>query len=164
MFLCTKLTHLYFIVSFFLLMCNSISLKMNKFLKIKVLRKALFAFASLTALVASCTESMEDRAVREAREYTEKVCPTPYINDSRTDSAVFDKDSRTYIYYLSLRNKADNAEAIALNRNKLHNMQKQALDNNPALKSYKEAHFSFRFIYRSASNPQKILLDDTFKY
>lgn len=129
----------------------------------KKMKKILFGIMTL-ALMASCTESMEDRAVREAREYTEKVCPTPYINDSRTDSAVFDKDSRTYIYYLSLRNKADNAEAIALNRNKLHNMQKQALDNNPALKSYKEAHFSFRFIYRSTSNPQKILLDDTFKY
>ena len=129
----------------------------------KKMKKILFGIMTL-ALMASCTESMEDRAVREAREYTEKVCPTPFINDSRTDSAVFDKDSRTYIYYLSLRNKADNAEAIALNRNKLHNLQKQALDNNPALESYKEAHFSFRFIYRSASNPQKILLDDTFKY
>ena len=86
----------------------------------KKMKKILFGIMTL-ALMASCTESMEDRAVREAREYTEKVCPTPYINDSRTDSAVFDKDSRTYIYYLSLRNKADNAEAIALNRNKLHN-------------------------------------------
>ena len=93
----------------------------------KKMKKILFGIMTL-ALMASCTESMEDRAVREAREYTEKVCPTPYINDSRTDSAVFDKDSRTYIYYLSLRNKADNAEAIALNRNKLHNLQKQALD------------------------------------
>ena len=127
----------------------------------KKMKRFLFGVMTL-ALMASCRE--HGRRGCEGRRYTEKVCPTPYINDSRTDSAVFDKDSRTYIYYLSLRNKADNAEAIALNRNKLHNLQKQALDNNPALKSYKEAHFSFRFIYRSASNPQKILLDDTFKY
>ena len=65
----------------------------------KKMKKILFGIMTL-ALMASCTESMENRAVREAREYTEKVCPTPYINDSRTDSAVFDKDSRTYIYYL----------------------------------------------------------------
>ncbi len=127
------------------------------------MKKIIYSIIALGLLV-SCTESMEDRAVREAREYTEKVCPTPYINDSRTDSAVFDKDSRTYIYYLTLRNKADNAEAIALHRSKLHDLQKQSLDNNPGIKNYKDAHFSFRFIYRSASNPKKVLLDDTFKY
>ena len=129
----------------------------------KKMKKILFGIMTL-ALMASCTESMEDRAVREAREYTEKVCPTPYINDSRTDSAVFDKDSRTYIYYLSLRNKADNKQVIEANKNKLHKIQKEALDNNPGLKKYKEEHFTFRFVYHSAKNPKEILLDDVFKY
>jgi len=32
------------------------------------------------------------------------------------------------------------------------------------LKKYKEAHFSFRFIYHSAKNPKQVLLDDSFKY
>ena len=41
----------------------------------KKMKKILFGIMTL-ALMASCTESMEDRAVREAREYTEKVCPT----------------------------------------------------------------------------------------
>ena len=129
----------------------------------KKMKKILFGIMTL-ALMASCTESMEDRAVREAREYTEKVCPTPYINDSRTDSAVFDKDSRTYIYYLSLRNKADNKQVIEANKNKLHKIQKEALDNNPGLKKYKEEHFTFRFVYHSAKNPKEVLLDDLFKY
>ena len=62
------------------------------------MKKTIRCIIALT-LLASCTESLEDRAVREAREYTEKVRPTPYINDSRTDSAVFDKTSRTYTYY-----------------------------------------------------------------
>lgn len=127
------------------------------------MKKTLRCIIALT-LLASCTESLENRAVREAREYTEKVCPTPYINDSRTDSAVFDKTSHTYTYYLTLRGKADNAEAIALHKKELHDLQKQSLDNNPGIKNYQEAHFAFRFIYRSASQPEKILLDDTFKY
>lgn len=127
------------------------------------MKKIIYSMMAI-ALVASCTESIEDKAAREAKEYTQKVCPTPYVNDGRTDSAVFDKTSRTYIYYMTLRGKADNAQAISDNQKKLHDLQKQSLDNNPGLKKYKEAHFTFRFIYHSASNPKKVLLDDTFKY
>ena len=118
----------------------------------------------LASLVVSCTENLEDKAVREAKEYTEKYCPTPYVNDSRTDSATFDKSTKTYVYYISLRNKADNKQVIEANKNKLHKIQKEALDNNPGLKKYKEEHFTFRFVYHSAKNPKEILLDDVFKY
>ena len=52
--------------------------------------KKLIYTAVLVSLLASCTESLEDKAAREAKEYTEKYCPTPYVNDSRTDSATFD--------------------------------------------------------------------------
>lgn len=127
------------------------------------MKKIVYTMTAL-ALLASCTESLEDKAAREAKEYTEKVCPTPFINDGRTDSASFDKNTRTYTYYMLLRGKADNAILIRNNKKKLHDIQKESLDNNPGLKKYKEAHFSFRFIYRSAKNPKEILLDDTFKY
>ena len=126
--------------------------------------KKLIYITFLAALVSSCTESLEDKAAREAKEYTEKYCPTPYINDSRTDSASFEKTSRVCTYYITLRNKADNKQAIDANKQKLHKLQKEALDNNPGLKKYKEAHFTFRFVYHSAKNPQQVLLDDTFKY
>ena len=127
------------------------------------MKQIIYSILTL-ALLVSCTESLEDKAAREAKEYTEKVCPTPYINDGRTDSATFDKTTRTYTYYMSLRGKADNALLIKSNKKKLHHVQKEALDNNPGLKKYKEAHFSFRFVYRSAKNPKEILIDDTFKY
>ena len=126
--------------------------------------KKLIYFAVFASLLTSCTESLEDRAAREAKEYTQKYCPTPYVNDSRTDSASFEKSSRVYTYYISLRNAADNKQAIDANKQKLHKLQKEALDNNPGLKKYKEAHFTFRFIYHSSKNPNEILLDDTFKY
>ena len=126
--------------------------------------KKLIYTAVLVSLLASCTERLEDKAAREAKEYTEKYCPTPYVNDSRTDSATFDKSTKTYVYYISLRNKADNKQVIEANKNKLHKIQKEALDNNPGLKKYKEEHFTFRFVYHSAKNPKEILLDDVFKY
>ena len=126
--------------------------------------KKLIYTAVLVSLLASCTESLEDKAAREAKEYTEKYCPTPYVNDSRTDSATFDKSTKTYVYYISLRNKADNKQVIEANKNKLHKIQKEALDNNPGMKKYKEEHFTFRFVYHSAKNPKEVLLDDLFKY
>ena len=129
----------------------------------KYMKKIIYAIATL-ALTASCTESIEDKAAREAKEYTEKVCPTPFVNNGRTDSTVFDKSTRTYIYYMTLRDKADNAQVIDANHKKLYNIQKQSLDNNPGLKKYKEAHFTFRFVYRSAKNPNQVLMDDVFKY
>lgn len=114
--------------------------------------------------MAACTESIEDKAAREAKEYTEKVCPTPFVNDARTDSAAFDKGSRTYTYYVTLRGKIDNSLLIKANQKKLHDAQKQSLDNNPGLLKYKEAHFAFRVIYRSAKDPKVVLMDETFKY
>ena len=128
-----------------------------------MMKKAIYTLF-LASLVVSCTENLEDKAVREAKEYTEKYCPTPYVNDSRTDSAVFDKNTRVLSYYMTLRNKADNKKAIDANKDKLHKLQKEALDNNPGLKVYKDAHFTFRFVYYSAKNPKEILLDDVFKY
>ena len=127
------------------------------------MKKMIYA-VTFVALLASCTESLLDKAAREAKEYTEKYCPTPYVNDSRTDSAAFDKNTKVYTYYITLRNKADNKQAIDANKEKLHKLQKEALDNNPGLKKYKEEHFTFRFIYHSAKNPKEVLLDDTFKY
>ena len=120
--------------------------------------------SAILALAVSCSESLEDKAAREAKEYTEKNCPTPFVNNGRTDSAVFDKTTRTYTYYMTLCGKADNAQIIKENKKELHEAQKQSLDNNPGLKVYQDAHFAFRFIYHSAKNPKEVLLDDTFKY
>ena len=115
-------------------------------------------------LLAYGNERREEKEAREAKEYTEKYWPTPYVNDSRTDSANFDNSTKTYVYYISLRNKDDNKQVIEANKNKLHKIQKEALDNNPGLKKYKEEHFTFRFVYHSAKNPKEVLLDDLFKY
>mgnify|MGYP000142842517 CR=1 FL=1 len=105
------------------------------------MKKKLIYIGIFASLLVSCTESLEDKAAREAKEYTEKYCPTPYVNDSRTDSATFDKTTKVYTYYVTLRNKADNKQAIDANREKLHKLQKEALDNNPGLKKYKDVYY-----------------------
>lgn len=119
---------------------------------------------TVVSFLVSCTESIEDKAAREAKEYTEKFCPTPVISGSSTDSTVFERSSKTYIYYMTLSGNADRPDVIAKNRKLLHDAQKHALDNNPGIKKYKEAGINFRFVYRSASHKDSVLLDETFKY
>ena len=63
--------------------------------------KRFLCLSLLTLLFVSCHESLEERAEREAREYTERNCPTPVVNFSRTDSVRFDREARNYIYYCS---------------------------------------------------------------
>ena len=53
--------------------------------------RKIFILLSAVALLFACQESMEDRAAREAKEYTKRMCPTPIYNDTRTDSVTFDK-------------------------------------------------------------------------
>ena len=55
------------------------------------------ALMVMSAPLTSCQESLEERAEREAREYTEKHCPTPPQNDVITDSIVFDRAGVTSI-------------------------------------------------------------------
>ncbi len=118
----------------------------------------LIALAALS--LSSCKESLEDKAEKESKEFTQKYCPTPVINNERTDSMTFDRDSKTYTYYRTWTDKADNADVINANKNKIHDLLLQAVKNNPSLKAYKEDGFSFHFIFRSERS-KKTLYETT---
>ena len=123
-----------------------------------------FIFLSLLSLVlASCHESLADRAEREAREYTRRNCPTPVINFTRTDSVCFDRKSNNYIYYCSFVDKFDNEDIINQNRSQIHQGLYQAISSNTGLKVYVEAGFSFTYIVHSGKEPSKVLYKDTIK-
>src|SRR3712207_8347171 len=81
--------------------------------------KKTILFALLACSLTACHESLEDRAAREAREYTEKYCPTPYVNNTRTDSVAFDTASKTYTYYCSLNGQADSKQFIEQYRKRI---------------------------------------------
>ncbi len=118
----------------------------------------LFAVASL-ALMCSCHhDTIEDRAEREAKDYTEKYCPTPYTNDVRTDSLTFDKSSKTFTYYCRLRGLIDNPKVIAENETKLKTAIRENFSNDTGTKIYKDAKFNFIYILRSDNDPKTILL------
>lgn len=115
--------------------------------------------ASLT--VTSCHRSLEDRAAKEAVEYTRKNCPTPYRNNSRVDSITFHKATKTYVYYYTFRGPLDDPMLLQKNKKKIREELLQNLRNDPGLKLYKDHGFSFRYLARSQTTG-RTLLDETY--
>ena len=109
------------------------------------MRKILYTLITVVVFcVSSCQESLEDRAEREAREYTKQFCPTPITNYTRTDSVVFYK--------------------LTKNKKAIHEGIYKMLNENPELKGYKEAGFKFVYIVHSAKEPTRILYQDSFSF
>lgn len=106
----------------------------------------------------SCQESLEDKAEREAKDYTRKYCPTPKQNYSRTDSIVFDKQRKVYTYYVSLYDEMDNQEVIDRNRDQITSMLQQSIRESTSIKNFVEAGFRFEYVCHSGSDPKKVLL------
>ena len=124
--------------------------------------KKIILFLIMAATLTACQKSLEERAEQEAKEYTRKYCPTPIDNYSRTDSMVFDKANRTYIYYCTLTGQMDNKEIISSKKDVLSNGLLEAIKGSTYLKAYKDAGFGFRYIIRSEKNPKEVLFDGTY--
>ena len=116
----------------------------------------------LTLALAACHESLEDRAAREAKEYTQKNCPTPVVQNTRTDSLTFDRASRTIGYWYTLCGTADNIDAINVQKEKLYGILLDGLKASTQIKMYKDAGFNVRYVYHSEKNPSVVMLDVTF--
>lgn len=121
--------------------------------------RKFFTLVIILLPFVSCQESLEDRAAREMKEYTEKKCPTPIINNVQTDSVVFERETKTIHYYQKLCNKADNADIIAQHKGEITNGIKDMLKASTSNKTYKDNDFNFRYTYRSQKNPAKVLID-----
>lgn len=114
-----------------------------------------------TMLLCGCHENLEKRAAREAREYTEKYCPTPVQNYMRTDSVVFDVPSRTYHYYCSIMNELDDSVVFEANRAKFAESFIQTVNESTSLRAYKKEGFNFAWTLRSGKDPKKIWMEKT---
>lgn len=124
--------------------------------------KHLFYVGILLLSLSACRNSLEERAAQECKEYTEKKCPTPVVNDTRMDSMVFEPSSRTIHYYYSLVGNADNEQAVISKKTELRKALNDALKADAGTKGYKDAGFNFRYTYRSDKTPSKVLLDETY--
>ena len=124
------------------------------------MKRKIYTILMMTALLAACQETLEERADRESREYTEKHCPTPIAYQVTMDSMTFDKVSHTLGYNYSLSGTLD--DSTYLQQNNPREMLLQQVKNSTNLKMYKDAGYSFRYVYHSEKN-KATLFDVTFK-
>ncbi len=122
------------------------------------MKHILLIIASL-CLLTSCQESLEERALRECQEYTAKNCPHPEGDNLWLDSLVFHKETHTFVRYFRLTGQLDRAEAFEHVDAK--SLLIGELRNTTTAKVYKDAHYNFRYIYRSGSNPAKLIFKTT---
>ncbi len=123
----------------------------------------LFLALGLSMGLTSCYESMEDRAERECKEYTEKNCPTPERDNTILDSLAFDRATRTMNHYYTLTGPADDTAQFVGNHAQLHEALLTDLKNRTEMKIYMDEDFNFGFIYRSQKDKQLVLFHDTLK-
>ena len=124
--------------------------------------KRLFYFALMLALCSSCHRSLEDRAAQECKEYTEKKCPTPVVDNVRLDSMVCESTTRTIHYYNTLVGTADNRLVIDKQQGKLRQALKEGLRSDAGTKAYKDAGFNFQYTYHSEKKLSEVLFDATY--
>ena len=122
--------------------------------------KKILLFATLLLLTA-CQETLEDRCARECKEYTQKKCPVLVTNGVTLDSMTFDKSQLLMTYYYTVSGILDDAEA--LRENNASSLLLKELKNTAALKLYKDAGYSFRYVYHSTKEKGTRVLDTTFR-
>ena len=111
-------------------------------------------------VMASCQESLEERCEREAQEYTKKNCPVEVANDIILDSMTFDRNTHTISYCYSIKGMLDNEELFK--RNDPREKLLIQVRNSTNLKLYKEAGYSFNYVYHSTQNKGTQLYQATF--
>ena len=127
----------------------------------KRMKQFLIAAIVIVSMSSCHHDSLEDRAEKLTKDYTERYCPTPVQNMQRTDSITFDRSTHTFNYYYTLSGKADDAKVIAKNKGKLNKELLRQLKDNTSYKVFKEAGFNFHYVFRSQANG-KVLLESNF--
>ena len=117
-------------------------------------------FLLLAIVATACQESLEERCEREAKEFTKKHCPTMVDKLVRLDSMTFDRTTHTIGYAYTLTGQIDDAEVIS--RNNPRQLLLSQVENSTHLKLYKEAGYSFRYVYYSTKKKGTKLFEATF--
>ena len=112
-------------------------------------------------LLCACQETLEERCVREAKEYTKKNCPAPIGNGVTIDSMSFDVATHTLIYLYTLDGAADDSTVIHNSNPK--DLMLQQLKNATSMKPYKDAGYNFRYTYYSTKHKGTKLFEVTFQ-
>lgn len=118
--------------------------------------KKYLLFPYCLLILTACHENLEDRAAREAKEYTRKNCPVAISEYIVNDSMAYDKDTRTIHYYYTIKGKAD---TTAIDWRQARPELIKGVKSATNLRIYKENNFNFAYTYYSEKNKGKTLID-----
>ena len=119
--------------------------------------KKVILFALVTLVLGACQESLEDKCARECVEFTKRKCPSSVAQNMLIDSMTFARATHTIQYYYKLTGASDRSDAYP--KDQARQLLKEALKNTTQVMAYKEAGYSFRYIYYSEKNPKTVYLD-----
>lgn len=120
------------------------------------MRKILL-FATAILLLTACQESLENRAQRTLKEYSEKNCPMQLSETILMDSCAFEMDTHTLHYYYTLMGTLDNDST--LNTTVMRQMLIDALRNETQTRIFKEAGYNFKYTYYSQTQKGKVIFE-----
>jgi hypothetical protein len=121
--------------------------------------KKILLFSALLTVLTACQESLEQRAERTLKDYSEKNCPLALDENIVMDSCAFEKDTHTLHYYYTISGILDN-DSI-LNREAMRQMLVDGLKNETSTRVFKEAGYNFEYTYFSESHPGTMLFEAT---
>ncbi|MEE1091726.1 MAG: hypothetical protein UHZ01_01430 [Prevotella sp.] len=122
----------------------------------------LFLILISLFIITSCHESIEERAKREATEYTLKNCPVLVSKGVFNDSIVFAENTKTLCYFYSVEDTTKKTrENIIKEKENIRVEIVRGIINSTSQKAYKDAGFSFEYIYYPIRDAGDIMLKIT---
>lgn len=123
---------------------------------------AIMALPLFCQTLASCHESLEERAARECKEFTERNCPRQLNGGVVYDSLTFDTPSRTFRHYYSVTGPSDDPRAFAGRTEELRKAELEGIRGDIASRKYKDAGYNFEITIRSQRNPKTVYFHTVF--
>ena len=127
------------------------------------MRKTILYFAAGLLIIACTAITPEEYAKQQAKAFTEKNCPSPVKNDIRTDSLVFEENTRTLHYYYSLFGALDNPDSLKGRGDGMRDRMLQSLKKAGNMDEFKKAEMNFKYTYHSSSKPDTVLFEAVFR-
>lgn len=136
-------------------------MKKNMLKKNRMKKNILFLAFAVLSLTSCHRTNLEDLAAKSAEDYTERYCPTPFVDSQRTDSVGFDRATHTFSYYYTISGKLDDPAVISKGHKMIVASILKSLKENTSMKEFKQAAYNFRYVFRSQKN-NNVLIDKTF--
>lgn len=122
--------------------------------------RGFIAFTLILTLFTACQESFDHKCMREAQEYTRKLCPQKVDENITLDSTSYHPANRTYCYFYSISRKLNQKQVETNIKRQGQNFSNKLLlelVNSVEMKPYKDEKINFSFVYCMSNSRTPLL-------